>query len=60
MLATCVQLLLPVCVYMASTSATFLIAILYFAGQLSMQLQYKQAVALQCITQFKYVTEAFS
>ena len=30
------------------------------AGQLSMQWQCKQAVALKCIIQFRYVTEAFS
>ena len=52
--------LLPVCVYMAPTSATWLIAILCFAGQLSMQWQCKQAVALKCIIQFRYITEAFS
>ena len=36
-------------------------AILCFPGQLSMQWQYKQAVALKCIIQFRYdLTEAFS
>ena len=46
--------LLPVCVYMALTSAIRLITILCFAGQC------KQAVALKCIIQFRNVTEAFS
>ena len=43
-----------VCVYMAPTSVAWLISILCFAGQLSMQLQCKQAVALKCIIQFRY------
>ena len=45
--------LLPVCVYMAPTSATWLVAILCIAGQLPMQWQYKQAVALKCIIKFR-------
>ena len=46
---------LPVCVYIAPTSTTRLIAILCFAG---LQGQCKQAAALKCIIQLKYVTEA--
>ena len=48
---------LPVCVYL---NYTWLIVILCFAGQLSMQWQCKQGVALKCIIQLKYVTEGFS
>ena len=48
--------LLHICIYKAPTSAIWLIAILCFAGQLSMQWQHKQAVALKYTIQFKYVT----